>query len=95
MDSKLFKISGVIMEIDRNEDEMLIGHNPLLEDGQVIVEQDVKIDNNNNNSEEEEKNVVEIEFTKQKTNPENDENAIDFRWSDIRGKGEGDIAKAN
>ena len=35
-----------------------------------------------------------IKFT-EKTDPENDENAIDFRWSDIRGEEEKDISKTN
>ena len=31
----------------------------------------------------------------QKADHENDENTIDFRWSDIRGEDEEDIAKVN
>ena len=44
---------------------------------------DEEIDDKNNNSEgevEEEKKAVGIEFTSQKADPENDENAICFRW---------------
>ena len=37
---------------------------------------------------------IDIEFTEQKTYPENDENAIDFKWLDIQ-KDHEDIAKAN
>ena len=50
---------------------------------------DAEIDDNNNNSEEE---AVGIEFIEQKAD---DENAIDFRWLDIRGEDEEEIAKAN
>ena len=47
---------------------------------------DAEIDDNNNNSEEveEEKEAIGMVFTEQKNDPEKDENAIDFRWSDIR-----------
>ena len=39
-------------------------------------------DDNNNNSEEEaeEKETVEVEFSEQKAEFENDENVINFRW---------------
>ena len=40
----------------------------------------------------EEKDSIDIEFTDQKADPENDENAIDFRLSDVK---EEDITKAN
>ena len=56
---------------------------------------DTEIDDNNNNSDEEEKEAVGIEFTEQKADPENDENVIDFRWSDIEGEDEEDIVKAS
>ena len=56
---------------------------------------DAEIDDTNNNSEEEEKVIVGTEFIEQKADPENDENAIDFRWLDIQGEDEEDIAKAN
>ena len=49
---------------------------------------EAEIAQNNNNSEEEddeEKETAEIEFTEKKTYPENDEKAIDIRWSDMRG----------
>ena len=35
-------------------------------------------------NDEEEKEPINIEFTEQKTDPYNDENAIDFRWSDAK-----------
>ena len=48
---------------------------------------DVEIDDNSNNSEEEEKEEnIERVYLSEKTDHENDENAIDFRWSDIRGE---------
>ena len=49
---------------------------------------EAEIAQNNNNSEEEddeEKETAEIEFTEKKTDRENDEKAIDIRWSDMRG----------
>ena len=97
MISKSFKTEDITLVLDESEGKMFIGHNLLLEDDQVIVEQlekiadkqdegmkDAETDDNNNNSEkEDEEDVVGIEFTDQKTDPENDENAINFRWSDI------------
>ena len=69
----------------------------MLEDDKVMVEQveqlvdkqnegkkGKEIDDTNNNSKEEgeeEKEEVRIEFSEKKAG---DENAIDFRWSDIR-----------
>ena len=51
--------------------------------------EDAKIDDNSNNSEEEdeeEKETLRVEFTEQKkTDPENYESVIDFRWLDILG----------
>ena len=35
-------------------------------------------------NDEEEKEPISIELTEQKTDPYNDENAIDFRWSDAK-----------
>ena len=43
---------------------------------------------------EEEKDIIDIEFTDQKADPENDENVIDLRLSDVQEEEE-DIAKAN
>ena len=64
---KLFKTTGITLTLDGSEDEMLICHNPLLEDDHVLVEQveqpadeqdkemkDAKIDDDNNNNSEEE-----------------------------------------
>ena len=39
MDSKSFKTVGITLAQDESEDEMFIGHNSLLEDDQVMVEQ--------------------------------------------------------
>ena len=101
MFSKSFKTDEIILSLEGSEDKILINHNALIEDDQVMVEQveqpadkqdegmeDAEIDDNNNNEEEEdkeEKEAVGIWFTEQKFDPENDENVIDFRWSDKRG----------
>ena len=44
------------------------------------------IKHNNNSLEEndgKEKEPIELEFTEQKTDPDYNENAIDFKWSDV------------
>ena len=46
-------------------------------------------------NEEEEKEPINIEPTEQKTEPYNDENAINFRWSYVTEEDEEDIALAN
>ena len=43
-------------------------------------------------NDEEEKEPINIDLTEQKTDPYNDENAIDFRWSDVKEENEIDIA---
>ena len=43
-------------------------------------------------NDEEEKEPINIELTEHKTDPYNDENAIDFRWSDVKEENEIDIA---
>ena len=43
----------------------------------------------------EEKDSIDIEFTKLKADPENDENAIDYRWSNEQLGIEKDVAEAN
>ena len=108
--SKSFKAAGITLALDGSEDEMFIGHNQLINDDQVMVEQveqpvdeqdeeikDPEIDDKRNNleeNEEEEKEAIDIEFTEQKADTDNDENVIDFRWSDVKGEDEEDIAKA-
>ena len=46
-------------------------------------------------NDEEEKEPINIEFTDQKTDPYNDENAIDSKWSDLTEEDEEDVALAN
>ena len=55
----------------------------------------IKYNNNLEENDEEEKEPINIEFTEQKTDPFNDENAIDFKWSDEQEEDEKDIALAN
>ena len=50
--------------------------------------------NNNLEENEEVKEPIDIELTEQKTDPYNDENAIDFRWSEVQKEDEKDIALA-
>ena len=50
--------------------------------------------NSSEENDEEEKEPIDIEFTEQKTDPENNENVIDFRWSDVQ-EDEEDIALVN
>ena len=105
--SKSFKAAGITLALDGSEDEMFIGHNQLLNDDQVMVEQveqqvdeqdeeikDPEIDDKSNNLEENEEEAIDIEFTEQKADTDNDENVIDFRWSDVKGEEKEDIAKA-
>ena len=40
------------------------------------------------------KKGIDIKFTEQKADTGNDENAIDFRWSNVQGEDEEVIAKA-
>ena len=42
-------------------------------------------------NDEEEKEPINIEITEQKAGPYNDENAIDFKWSDVTEEDEDDI----
>ena len=47
-------------------------------------------------NDEEEKESIKFELTEWKTDPNNDENAIDFKWSDTKEEeDEEDIALAN
>ena len=46
-------------------------------------------------NEDEEKEPIIIQFTEQNTDFDNNENAIDFRWSDVKEEDEEDIALAN
>ena len=38
----------------------------------------------NEEEDEEEKKPIDIEFIEQKTDPYNDESAIDFKWSNVK-----------
>ena len=51
--------------------------------------------NNSKENDEEEKEPINTEFTEQKTEPYNDENAIEFRWSGVKEEDEEDIALTN
>ena len=44
---------------------------------------------------EEEEEPIDIEFTEQNADLENNENAFGFRWSDVQEEDEEDIAMAN
>ena len=44
---------------------------------------------------DEEKEPIDIEFTEQNADPENNENAIDFRWSVVQEEDEDDVALTN
>ena len=46
-------------------------------------------------NDEEEREPINIDLTEQKTDPYNDEIAIDFKWSDVKEKDEEDIALTN
>ena len=67
-----------------------------LADDQDEGMKDAEIDDNNYSSKkenDEEKEAVGIDFTEQKANPENYENTIDIRWSDIQREDKEDITK--
>ena len=51
--------------------------------------------NNLEENDEEEKKSMEFEFIENKNDQENDENAIDLRWSDIQGEDKNHFAMAN
>ena len=56
----------------------------------------IKYNNNNlEEKDEEEKEQIDIELTDKKTELYNDENAIDFKWSDLTEDDEEDIVLAN
>ena len=56
----------------------------------------IKYNNNNlEENDEEKKKPINIELTDQKTDPYNDENVIDSKWSDLTEEDEEDIALAN
>ena len=51
--------------------------------------------NNLEENDEKEKEPINIELTGHKTDPYNDENSIDSKWSDLTEEDEEDIALAN
>ena len=55
----------------------------------------IKYNNNLEENDEEEKEPINTEFTEQNTDPYNDENAIDFKWSGVKEEDEEDIALNN
>ena len=50
--------------------------------GKPVAKTLIKYKGNSSEENEEEKEPIDIEFTEQKTDPYNNENATDFRWSD-------------
>ena len=53
--------------------------------GRPVAKTLVKYDSNSlEENDKEEKEPINIELTEQKTNSDNDENAIDFKWSDVQ-----------
>ena len=77
-----------------------IFHKKISATGWPVAEILIKYNNNNNNNnleenDEEEKESINIELTDKKTDPYNDENSIDSKWSDVTKEGEEDIALAN
>ena len=63
--------------------------------GKPVVKTLIKYINNLEDNDEEENEPINIELTEQKTYPYNDENAVDFKWSDVKEEDEIDIALAN
>ena len=46
-------------------------------------------------NDKEEKKTINREFTEQRSYPENNQNAFNFRWSDVQRENEEDISQAN
>ena len=64
--------------------------------GWPVVEILIKYNNNNlEENDEEEKEPIDIELTDKKTDPYNDENSIDSKWSDLTEEDQEYIALAN
>ena len=55
----------------------------------------IKYNNNSEENDEKEKEPINIELAEQKSSSWNDENAICFKWSDVKEENEEDIALAN
>ena len=56
----------------------------ILATGSWVAKTLIKYSNNMEENDEDEKEPINIELTEQKTDPDNYENAIDFRWSDAK-----------
>ena len=64
--------------------------------GLLVAKTLIKYNTNNlEENDEDEKESIYIELTEQKTDPYNDENVIEFRWSGVKEEDEEDIALAN
>ena len=63
--------------------------------GRPVVYTLIKYSNNSEENDEEEKEPINIEFTEQKIDPYNDENAIDFKLSGVKEEDEENIALDN
>ena len=67
----------------------------MLTTGKSVAKILIKYNSNSlEKNDEEEKKPINIELTEQKTDPYNDENAIDFKWSNVQEE-EVDNALAN
>ena len=74
----------------------LIFHKKILATGRPIAKTLIKYNSNNlEENDEEKKEPITIEFTEQKTDPNNAENAIDFKWSGVQEEDEKDITLVN
>ena len=73
-----------------------IFHKKISATGWPVGEILIKYNNNNlEENDEEENKPINIELTDQKTDPYNDENFIESKWSDVTEEDEEDIALAN
>ena len=52
----------------------------------LVVKSFIEYNSNNLEENEEEKEAIHKDFTKSKSDPENYENTIDFKWSNVQGK---------
>ena len=68
----------------------------ILTTGWLIAKILIKYNSTNlKENDEEEKEPISIELINKKTDPYNDENAIDSKWSDLTEEDEEDVAQAN
>ena len=59
--------------------------------GRPVVKTLIEYNNSLDENDEEWKEAINIEFTEQKADPYNDENATEFKWSDVKEENEEDI----